>query len=148
MSCTVREMAGLGVVRQVIRLHDAAWGRSPGILDLLRNSTRALVLVSPNGQVQGYAFLEEDRVRGFVELQDIVVDERHRNGGLGRQLMLAVQQSHPAIKLMARASRTELVAFYRSLGFEVEQSVENYYDIGEDSLRMCWRASDQAPSPA
>jgi ribosomal protein S18 acetylase RimI-like enzyme len=140
MDIRVERVEALDTIRQVIRLHDAVWKGSIGILDLLRNSTACYLLRGPRGRVLGYAFVEEDRKRGFFELQDIVVDKRCRRGGHGRRLMEAVVADCKAVKLLARASDAGLVAFYTSLGFVEENRFENYYDVGEDAVRMTLKA--------
>ena len=135
----IERVSWLSRVRDIIEIHDATWSRSTGILDLLAKSTECFVIVDEEGRVRGYCFVEEDRRRGFFELQDIAVGPDHRNRGLGRTLMASVMSACPGIKLMTRAGRPA-VSFFRGLGFVQEQIVENYYDVGEDALRMSWTA--------
>ena len=138
MPARVADLPALKTVREVIALHDEVWNRSPGIHDLLLNSTRCFVVRDNKETVSGYAFVEEDRSRGFVELQDIVVSPRSRGQGYGALLMDAVMTAYPRVKLVVRAQNAPLVAFYEKLGFVAEGVIENYYDVGEDGLRMTW----------
>jgi ribosomal protein S18 acetylase RimI-like enzyme len=46
--------------------------------------------------------------------------------------------AYPRVKLVVRAQNAPLVAFYEKLGFVAEGIIENYYDVGEDGLRMTW----------
>lgn len=136
--CSVRQVSWLPWIRGIIRIHDETWGRSLGILDLLSNSSACFVAVDRDKRVWGYCFVEEDKTRGFFELQDIAVAPNSRGSGIGRELMHAAMETCPRIKLMTRAGRPQGVVFFERLGFEREQYVENYYDVGDDALRMCW----------
>jgi ribosomal protein S18 acetylase RimI-like enzyme len=135
----VRELRGLGDVRGVVRLYRQVWKNSFGIVDLLAEASKGLVLVDERGAVAGYAFVEEDARRGFGEVVDIAVSPRHRGRGHGRQLLAALQGRYPALKLMARASSAKLLRFYRDMGFEPEGRFENYYSAGRDGIRLAWR---------
>jgi len=52
--------------------------------------------------------------------------------------MQAVMNSCPRIKLIARLDDKPLIRFYIGLGFKEESIIENYYDVGEDGIRMSW----------
>ncbi len=136
--CSVRRMPWLFGIRDIIEIHDATWGRSLGILDLLLRSTACFLATDAKERVRGYCFIEEDAARGFFELQDIAVSPEWRGRGLGRELILEAMAVCPKIKIMTRAGRPPVVSFFESLGFVREQLVENYYDVGDDALRMCW----------
>ncbi|HUT78403.1 MAG TPA: GNAT family N-acetyltransferase [Polyangia bacterium] len=135
---TVGRLSDLALVGQVIALHDSVWKRSPGILDLLRSGTACHLLLDRRGRVRGYAFVEEDRERGFFELQDIAVDPRLRGRGHGRRLLAEVLGVCGRVKLIARATDEALLGFYRAHGFYVEGVFENYYDVGVDGVRLRW----------
>lgn len=135
---SVRQLPCMSLIRDIIEIHDRTWGRSLGILDLLSNSTSCLVITEDGERAQGYCFIEEDEARGFFELQDIAVLPESRGKGLGLSLMRAAMESCQKIKIMTRSNRPEVVAFFERLGFDREQLVENYYDVGDDALRMCW----------
>ena len=136
MAPRVDTLSSLKTVSEVIALHDEVWDHSTGIIGLLKSSTRCFVVLDDEEKVAGYAFVEEDRARGFAELQDIAVSPRTRKQGYGQMLMAAVTEAYPRVKLVARAQETELIAFYEKLGFRTEFAIENYYDIGVDGLRM------------
>lgn len=145
MDRIVETLSDLETVRGIVAVHDEVWGRSIGIIDLLRNSSRCFVLADPEGRVCGYAFVEEDQKRGFFELQDIAVLPGEQGGGGGSALMRAVMAACPQVKLIARDSNPWLIAFYERLGFVTEQVVENYYDVGQDGRRMSWSAASRFP---
>ena len=135
---SVSQVPWLSMIRDIIGIHDATWGKSMGILDLLSRSTACFVATDEQGRIRGYCFIEEDGARGFFELQDIAVSPDCRGQGLGRELIREAMAVCPTIKIMTRAGRPPVVAFFESLGFVREQLVENYYDVGDDAYRMCW----------
>lgn len=58
----------------------------------------------------------------FVEIVGLVVDQKHRKHGIGKQLIQAIVQvaeskQIPKIRLRSRVDRTEAHAFYRQVGF-------------------------------
>ncbi len=136
----VRELRGLADVRGVVRLYREVWKNSFGIVDLLAEASRGLVLVDEAGAVAGYALVEKDARRGFGEVVDIAVSARHRGRGHGRRLLAALQARYPALKLVARNS-SRLLRFYRDMGFREEGRFENYYAAGRDGVRLAWRSS-------
>jgi ribosomal protein S18 acetylase RimI-like enzyme len=140
MPAQIKTISALKELREIIKIHDQAWNSSPGIIDLLKNSTECYILIENNSTIVGYAFVEEDKIRGFVELQDIVISDPYRKHGYGKLLMRKIMESFPYIKLIARAQNSALISFYKGLGFNEEFLIENYYNVGEDGLRMYWRS--------
>jgi ribosomal protein S18 acetylase RimI-like enzyme len=136
MRLATARLDDLSLVSQVVALHDQVWHRSPGILDLLRSSTACHLLLDGRGRVRAYAFVAEDRARGFFELNDIAVDPRLRGRGHGGRLLGEVLAACGRVRLVARATDEALLAFYRAHGFEAEGVFENYYDAGVDGVRM------------
>lgn len=119
---------------------------SLGILDLLTQATECFVLENDQNEIVGYAFVEEDNRRGFVELQDLAVLAQHRGKNGGRILMEAIMKKYRCIKLIARSTNDKLIDFYRKMGFQTEYRIENYYEINEDGLRMVWHSPDSSGS--
>jgi len=124
----------------MVALHNQTWNNSPGIIDLMASSTDCFLLFDDDDNVIGYAFIEEDPERGFIELQDIAVSPDYRQKGGGKTIMKAIMEKYPFIKLIARIKNKPLIEFYRSLDFQEEGKIENYYEIGQDGLRMFWRS--------
>jgi ribosomal protein S18 acetylase RimI-like enzyme len=139
MHSRVEHLSSLNVINAIVALHNEVWNNSTGIIDLLKNSSDCLVLFDENDHVIGYAFMEEDRKRGFFELQDLAVSPKHQGQGGGKILMQSIMKKYSRIKLIVRESNARLIAFYKNLGFEMESMIENYYDINEDGVRMSWQ---------
>jgi ribosomal protein S18 acetylase RimI-like enzyme len=137
MEAKVLSVRELSLVSEIINLHNLVWDNSTGIIDLLKNSSRCLY-IRRSGVLAGYAFVEEDKARGFVELQDVAVAPDFRGRGIGKSLVRAVMSLYPRVKLIARADNEPLIRLYRELGFEEDSRMENYYEIGRDGIRMSW----------
>jgi ribosomal protein S18 acetylase RimI-like enzyme len=142
MNINVLSIEGLPLVSEIIELHNLIWDNSVGIIELLKNSSRCLYVRKTDG-LAGYAFLEEDQSRGFVELQDVVVAPKFRGQGIGKALIKEAMRLYPCIKLIARAYNEPLIRLYRDLGFVEEYTIENYYAIGADGLRMSWPGNNR-----
>lgn len=140
MSHQVRILSGMREIRQIISIYKQVWPLSIGIIDLLSSATECFLLEDDKRQVIGYAFVEEDIKRGFVELQDLAVLPEQRRKKGGKRLMETIVDKYPFIKLIARATNEPLVTFYLNLGFKVEYTIENYYEINQDGLRMTWKS--------
>jgi ribosomal protein S18 acetylase RimI-like enzyme len=141
MSQGIRIFSGMAEIREIMSVYQQVWPNSFGIIDLLSTATECFLLEAENHRIIGYAFVQEDQKRKFVELQDIAVLPDHRKKNGGKRLMEAIQKKYPFIKLIARATHESLIAFYRELGFSVEQTIENYYEVNQDGLRMVWRSA-------
>jgi ribosomal protein S18 acetylase RimI-like enzyme len=139
MYSRVKKLSSLKVINEIVALHNEVWSNSTGIIDLLKNASDCFVLYGKGDHVIGYAFVEEDKKRGFVELHDLAVSKKHRGQGGGKLLLQSIMRKYSRIKLVVRKSNTRLVSFYRSQGFELEAVFENYYDINEDGARMSWK---------
>lgn len=134
----VRPARSASELRQVVRLYGKVWPGSFGIVDLLCSEARCSIIVDRSSKVVGYCFADPDKKRGHVEVQDVGVDPGHQGHGLGSRLMAEVMRKHKAVKLIADATKQKLLQFYLRLGFVAESTVENYYEIGRDGVRMVW----------
>jgi ribosomal protein S18 acetylase RimI-like enzyme len=107
---------------------DAPWWNHPET-DIQRKLSvqRELFLVAEEGEeVVGTAMGGYDGHRGWVYY--VVVKPEYRRQGIGSGLMREVEErlramGCPKVNLQVRASNTEVVAFYRELGYEVEERV-------------------------
>lgn len=141
MEIKVLSVRGLALIGEIINLHNTVWESSTGIIDILKNSSRCFY-VRQKDLLAGYAFIEEDRARGFAELQDLAVSPGLRGKGIGKSLIRAAMKHYPRLKLIARAENKPLIRLYKDLGFTEEFRIENYYEIGQDGLRMSWSRKD------
>jgi ribosomal protein S18 acetylase RimI-like enzyme len=64
--------------------------------------------------------------RGWINY--LAVDPEHRRRGLGRTMMAEAENrlrlaSCPKINLLVRTTNTDVIAFYRALGYEVDDVI-------------------------
>jgi ribosomal protein S18 acetylase RimI-like enzyme len=85
-----------------------------------------LVVEGDAGELIGTAMAGYDGHRGWVNY--LAVDEAHRGSGLGAELMaeaerLLVGRGCPKLNLQVRSSNTDVIEWYRSLGYEPDNAV-------------------------
>ena len=77
-----------------------------------------------DGQVVGTVMAGFDGVRGWIH--HLAVRGSHRRQGIASSLMRAAEKGLeiagcPKVNLQVRATNSEVIAFYRSLGYELEE---------------------------
>jgi len=105
-------------------------GNATIALDVVRRKAlvqRELFLVAEvDGVVVGTVMAGFDGVRGWVH--KLAVHPDHRRRGLASRLMAEAERrlwavGCPKLNLQVRASNFDVVAFYRALGYAVEENV-------------------------
>jgi ribosomal-protein-alanine N-acetyltransferase len=81
----------------------------------------------------------------YCKIGTIVVNQRFRTRGIGTALMekmFAIAQENKINRIKLEVStKNNAVALYSKLGFQIEETIENFYDeINEDAYVM-WRYS-------
>jgi ribosomal-protein-alanine N-acetyltransferase len=110
-----------GVLRQRRGFFTTAYGRATVFLYIDRSSE----------QLVGFATVRRD---GYILF--LAVDEDYRGQGFGRRLVASVAEQHTAVTCHARTTNSKALAFYESLGFEVERQVDSYYEDGGDAYYL------------
>ena len=104
-----------------------AWNRPETDIQRKLSVQRELFLVATVGaQLVGSAMAGYDGHRGWVYY--VAVSPRYRRQGIGTALMRSVEEglarlNCPKLNLQVRASNEEVVAFYKQLGYEVEERI-------------------------
>lgn len=118
---------------QIIALWRAAFPDSPAHNDPKADIKRKLAIqgdlflvATLDSTIVGSAMAGYDGHRGWVYY--VAVSPAHRRQGIGSALMHAVERGLaqigcPKLNLQVRASNHEVVAFYKRLGYEVEQRI-------------------------
>jgi ribosomal-protein-alanine N-acetyltransferase len=110
-----------GVLRQRRGFFTTAYKRATDFLYFDRSSD-CLV---------GFATARRD---GYILF--LAVDEEYRGQGFGRRLVASVADQHTTVTCHARTTNSGALTFYESLGFEVEQRIDSYYEDGGDAYYL------------
>jgi ribosomal protein S18 acetylase RimI-like enzyme len=102
-----------------------------------KNPNYSMLVAEENGEVVGTTFLAilpgfAHTTRSFAVIEYVVVDEKCRSQGVGKQLMEACMAKAKAagcykVMLASSKSRTRAHKFYQSLGFEEDALSFRYY---------------------
>lgn len=85
-----------------------------------------LLVAAEAGEIVGSVMVGYEGHRGWINYLAVAPD--HRKQGLGRLLMAEAElrllrEGCPKVNLQVRAGNDEVVAFYRRLGYDVEEMV-------------------------
>ncbi len=137
----VLRRAGPGDVPEVAIVERACfpedpWGEASLGAELGRAGSVFLVALGPGSVPVGYAL--GWCVLGELEVLRIGVSPTARRGGLGRRLLVALQQEARAELsfLEVRADNVAALALYASLGYSPIRRRPRYYADGGDALMM------------
>ena len=108
-------------------------------LDIERKTgvdANGLLVLEDDSRLIGAVMVGYDGHRGWINY--LAVHPDHRRRGLGRALMAAAEQrlaelGCPKVNLQVRASNQEAVAFYRRIGYSVDDVVSMGRRIQNDS---------------
>jgi ribosomal protein S18 acetylase RimI-like enzyme len=102
-----------------------------------KNPNYSLLVAEENGDVVGTTFLAilpgmAHTTRSFAVIEYVVVDEKRRSQGVGKQLMEACMEKAKEagcykVMLASSKSRTRAHKFYRSLDFEEDALSFRFY---------------------
>lgn len=125
------------IARQVAALH-ASWGNGlaveyPYPMDYFLEFIREKKLYAAwiDGEIVGYIFFyfwtaggPAAQIRKMVSIDDIGVEESHRNQGIGWKMMedlkqLACEEGCAAVNLYVDAPNENAIAFYQKCGFHI-----------------------------
>lgn len=143
MSWQLRRMTAADLA-EVFRIeqcsHPTPWPMK-GLQESLQQH-HAYVLISPAGELAGFAFVQ--RILDEAHLLDIAIDPARRGQGLGRELLRRLMDEELADGisiwfLEVRVSNHAAISLYQSLGYNELSIRRNYYDAPdgkEDALLM------------
>lgn len=107
--------------------NDPPWSEPHDVIERKRSVQKELFLVCElDGAMVGTVLAGFDGCRGWVH--HLAVHPEYRRHGFATQLMRSAEQGLitlgcPKLNLQVRASNAEVVAFYESLGFNVEERI-------------------------
>lgn len=106
-----------------------------------RPTARVWVAETPTHPVAGAALLLLRQGSRSARLYSLMVDSTHRHQGIGRALLVAVENDAAAsrireIRLEIRTDNVAALALYDALGYRTLQALPGYYDDGSDGLQL------------
>lgn len=108
-------------------------------LDLKRECPELFLVARRATRVVGYMVTCTSGRK--AEVVSIAVDPGYQKLGIGKALMnrtirLLKQARVHTLELAVRASNTTAIRFYRNFGFDPFRQISEYYEDGEDAIRM------------
>ena len=93
------------------------------------------------GGITGYGVCLVSSGRNVARLYSLAVLPEYRGGGVGRLLLESLltrvkERGFSWCSLEVRLGAVGVQRLYESFGFEVHSCLKNYYEDGEDALRM------------
>ena len=97
------------------------------------------LVAEEEGEVVGYVIARKVNAKGHIIA--IAVAPEHRCRGIGRALMLAVEEELrkrgiAELWLEVRVSNTRAIKFYKRLGYVEKEILRGYYADGEDAMLL------------
>ena len=112
-------------ITQLHKLYQKEWWTDKRTLDetqkVVENSQIVIAMVDENNELQAFARVLTDYVFKAL-IFDVIVSEKYRGQGLGKELMSLVQ-NHSALELVKHFELyclPEMVGFYEDFGFTKE----------------------------
>uniref|UniRef100_A0A7J3QEB0 Ribosomal-protein-alanine N-acetyltransferase n=1 Tax=Ignisphaera aggregans TaxID=334771 RepID=A0A7J3QEB0_9CREN len=112
------------------------------LLTMLYSLYPELFLVAEyNNKIVGYVS-GLIRTDGFGHIVSLCVDPEHRRKGIGKQLMLKIEESMKKLfnvclyRLEVRVSNSIAILLYESIGYRIQARIPKYYSNGEDAYLM------------
>lgn len=109
------------------------------LINLYELYGETFLVAEVDGQVVGYVIARKVNSKGHIIA--IAVAPEHRCRGIGRALMLAVEEELKKrgvseLWLEVRVSNRRAVSFYRRLGYVEKGILKGYYSDGEDAMLL------------
>jgi len=122
-----KDQQGVSALWRMVFPHAPAWNCPENDIQRKLAVQRELFLVAESGnQLVGSAMAGYDGHRGWVYY--VAVSPKFRRQGIGSALMREVEKrlvqiGCPKLNLQVRVNNAEVVAFYKTLGYEVEERI-------------------------
>lgn len=113
-----------------------------GLLESLNMENYLFLVVEEAGEIAGYAGLSVILDEG--DITNIVINERYRGRGLGRELLERLLEAGAgrganAFTLEVRVSNEAAIQLYKSMGFEEEGIRKGFYEKPKEDALIMWK---------
>jgi GNAT superfamily N-acetyltransferase len=91
------------------------------------------------GVASGLAYRNGDRYSGWFNLTDLFVEKYHRRQGIGRRLLLSLEQIVAAVdvsRIYTWTAAYEAPSFYTKMGYLVFAELEHWYSTGASRIAL------------
>jgi GNAT superfamily N-acetyltransferase len=91
------------------------------------------------GVASGLAYRNGDRYNGWFNLTDLFVEKHYRRQGIGRRLLLSLEQIVAAVgvaRIHTWTAAHEAPSFYAKMGFVVFAELEQWYSTGASRIAL------------
>lgn len=115
------------------------WPREVFIMDFLFNSSARYYVAKINGQTAGFLGIWDEEKK--IHIINITVHPEYRRKGIGKNLLAfavnyAKEKGKKEIYLEVRKTNISAIKLYESMGFLEKERIANYYQDGEEGIRM------------
>lgn len=140
----IRRRAGKGDLTGIMVLEQEAFGSQSfprEMIDRLISDTEVQTLVIEDAVIIAYSMVRLSPEYETAEVLSLAVARSHRHRGLGRKLIvsmedLAVEGGFMTLMLCVRLDNAEAANLYLSQGYRVLARLRGYYEDGADANMM------------
>ena len=128
-------------VARLISIFSEVWGAET-LSEFVNNIQNNICILSKDTtytKVTGYLFYDRDIRDNFIEITDLGVGENYQGRGFGKELVDHICKQSDCVRLSVRVNNDIAKGLYTALGFKEIQTVQNYYGVGHDGIRMEWK---------
>jgi ribosomal protein S18 acetylase RimI-like enzyme len=103
------------------------------------NTGALRVFIDNEANIIGSAILLERKNSNKVRLYSFIIDERFRGKGVGRSYLHALMFSNPSWREMClevSVNNTPAIRLYKSLGFQEQKRLNEFYSDGSDAIKL------------
>lgn len=143
-TATVRE-ASLGDLEALLGLEDRSFSGDRlsrrSFRRFLQGANDHLLVAEDTSELLGYILLLRRQGTRLARIYSICVDAAHRGRGLAQLLIRAGEEAVLAagsayVRLEVRRDNQTAIRLYRRLGYRVFDAIPDYYEDGEEALRL------------
>ncbi|MGS2719380.1 peptidase C39 family protein [Paraglaciecola aestuariivivens] len=138
-ACKASDLAALVALEQRCFATDRLSKRSFNYWVKAKN--RVFLVIQHNELVIGYGLVIMRKGTRLARLYSIAIDQGYTGQGLGRQLLLALEQATVEagklfLRLEVEKTNHTAIALYQSLGYKIFGDYPHYYENDADAFRM------------